>query len=93
MSNFTNFISGLWYIEEKLFVKAIMMWTTIATQRVPVISVIKHRTTPKNAAQIVSSRPLGMCVAEYIAVFIATAGQTPRAPTNGNNKIPLKRNS
>ena len=67
------------------------MWTKTATQRVPVINVIKHSTTPKKAAHIVSARPLGMCVAEYIAVFIAIAGQTPIASTNGNNKIPLKR--
>jgi hypothetical protein len=44
-------------------------------------------------AAIVSSSPLGMWVAEYSAIFIEIAGQTPITPANENNKIPRNKNS
>ena len=83
----------LYFSEVKLFVHAIAKWTKKAIQIVPEYSVRTHKTKPRGIAPIVSSSPLGICVAEYNAVLTKIEGQTPSEDTSGKNKIPRNKNS
>ena len=84
---------GLYFNEVRLFVQAIAKWTKKAIQIVPEYKVKTHKTIPRGIAPRVSSRPFGMCVAEYREILIKTEGQTPIEETNGKNKTPRNRNS
>ena len=86
-------MSGWNFNAVKLLVHAIATCTKNAIQIVPDAKVSKQRTKPSGIAPIVSSKPFGMCVAEYKAIFTAIAGQTPIESTNGNSNTPRKRNS
>ena len=86
-------MSGLNFSAVKLLVHAIAKCTIKAIQIVPDADVSRHKTIPSGIAPMVSSKPFGICVAEYNATLMAIAGHIPNGSNNGTYKTPLNRNS